>query len=220
MLAVSGLRIGTLVRLQYRHVKKDLEKGITPIHMHIEAEITKGKYHGYDTFLNHEAAEYLNAYLNARRKGRDKVPPENIRDESPLIRIMRHCEKSDPLPPCRISVIVRALFVKSGIVSKKNGTRMYELRSNSLRKFFRSRMAFLGVDRDYIEYMMGHKTDHYLDVKMMGIEYLRHIYQMSNISIWPRPETDKLVILKQTIQKLGLNPEQVLRPEFLTQAHI
>jgi hypothetical protein len=78
-------------------------------------------------------------------------------------------------------------------------------------------MAFQGVDRDYIEYMMGHKTDHYLDVKMMGIEYLRRIYQMSGISIWPQPETDKLVILKQTMQKLGLNPEEVLRPEILTQ---
>src|SRR4030067_2501403 len=45
MLALGGFRIGTLVKLQYRHVKRDLEKGIIPIHIHVEAEITKGKYH-------------------------------------------------------------------------------------------------------------------------------------------------------------------------------
>jgi hypothetical protein len=43
MLALGGFRIGTLVKLKYRHVKRDLEKMITPIHIHVEAEITKGK---------------------------------------------------------------------------------------------------------------------------------------------------------------------------------
>lgn len=75
-------------------------------------------------------------------------------------------------------------------------------KSERARKFFRSQMAFLGVDRDYIEFMVGHRTDHYLDVKMIGVEYLRQVYQMSGISIRPQPETNKLVILKQTIQKL------------------
>jgi hypothetical protein len=43
MLALGGFREGTLVKLQYRHVKQELEKGITPIHIHVEAEITKRK---------------------------------------------------------------------------------------------------------------------------------------------------------------------------------
>ncbi|HDQ06122.1 MAG TPA: hypothetical protein ENN36_05310, partial [Candidatus Bathyarchaeota archaeon] len=59
MLALGGFRIGTLVKLQYRHVKRDLEKMNTPIHIHVEAEITKGKYHDYDAFIGQEAAEYL-----------------------------------------------------------------------------------------------------------------------------------------------------------------
>jgi hypothetical protein len=57
MLALGGFRIGTLAKLQYRHVKRDLEKGIVPIHVHVEAEITKGKYHDYDTFLGQEAVD-------------------------------------------------------------------------------------------------------------------------------------------------------------------
>lgn len=51
MLSLAGLRKGTLTLLQYRHVKDDLEAGKTPLHIHIPAELTKGKYHDYDTFL-------------------------------------------------------------------------------------------------------------------------------------------------------------------------
>jgi integrase len=88
LLALGGFRIGSLAKLQYRHVKRDLEKGMIPIHVHVEAEITKGKYHDYDTFLNQEAAEYLKAYLDSRRKGSPtrRKQPEIIHDNSPLIR--------------------------------------------------------------------------------------------------------------------------------------
>jgi len=43
MLALGGFRIGTLVKLQYRHVKRDIERNAVPIHVHVEADITKGK---------------------------------------------------------------------------------------------------------------------------------------------------------------------------------
>lgn len=59
LLALGGFREGTLVRLRYRHVREDLEKGIIPAHIHVEAEITKGKYHDYDTFLGSEAVDSL-----------------------------------------------------------------------------------------------------------------------------------------------------------------
>ena len=51
ILALSGIGIGTLVKLTYGHVRKDLEAGIVPIHIHVEKEITKGKYQDYDTFI-------------------------------------------------------------------------------------------------------------------------------------------------------------------------
>ena len=69
MLALGGFRIGTLARLKYRHVREDLERDVVPMHVHVEAEITKGKYHSYDTFLGKEAAEYLKAYIGLRRRG-------------------------------------------------------------------------------------------------------------------------------------------------------
>ena len=86
ILALTGMREGTLVQLQYRHIMQDLEAGISPIHLHIEAEITKGKYADYDTFLGGEGPEFLKAYLETRRRGTRRTPPEILTPESPLIR--------------------------------------------------------------------------------------------------------------------------------------
>jgi len=88
MLALGGFRVDTLVKLKYRHVKRDLERNTTPIHIHVEAEITKRKYHDYDTFIGQEAVRYLKTYLELRKQGSptEKMPPENIHEESSLIR--------------------------------------------------------------------------------------------------------------------------------------
>ncbi|MCJ7759997.1 hypothetical protein MUP59_02505, partial [Candidatus Bathyarchaeota archaeon] len=85
-LALGGFRVGTLVKLQYRHIQKDLEDGIVPIHVHVEAKITKGEYGEYDTFLGLEAVEYIRAYFEFRRNGTNYIPPEDIKDPSPIIR--------------------------------------------------------------------------------------------------------------------------------------
>jgi hypothetical protein len=68
-LALGGFRIGTLCKLLYRHIKEDIERNIIPIHIHVEAKITKGKYHDYDAFLGKEAVDDLKAYLAARKSG-------------------------------------------------------------------------------------------------------------------------------------------------------
>lgn len=88
LLSLGGFREGTLVRLQYRHVREDLEKGIIPVHIHVESEITKGKYHDYDTFVGREAVEFLELYLDARRRGLidRRIQREEITDDSPLMR--------------------------------------------------------------------------------------------------------------------------------------
>ncbi|RLG40229.1 MAG: hypothetical protein DRO05_06875, partial [Thermoproteota archaeon] len=160
VLATSGMRIGTLVKLKYRHVKDDLEAGRVPVHIHVEAEITKGKYSDYDTFINEEAARYLKLYLDWRRRGTKKIPPEEIEDESPLFRTYER--EVRPLSHRGASAAIWNVFKKAGL-DRKNG-KMHEIRIHSLRKFFRTQMAALGVPSDYIEYMMGHKLSTYHDV--------------------------------------------------------
>ena len=70
-MASGGFRSGTLLKLKYRQVKNDLEAGIVPVHIHVEAEIIKGKYCNYDTFIGSEAVEYLKVYLETRRRPKE-----------------------------------------------------------------------------------------------------------------------------------------------------
>lgn len=213
MLALGGFRIETLAKLRYRHVKHDLEKGITPIHIHVEAAITKGKYHDYDTFIGAEAVEYLKLYLEQRRRGTDKIPPENITDESPLIRA--YSREVKPLTENQIYHIVHDLYVKAGLCSKVGGS-MYDLRAHSLRKYFRTQLAALGVPSDYIEYMMGHTISTYHDIRMKGVEFLRAIYASAGLSIRPKTKLGKLEMLKEFARLLGLNPEEIFVKEALS----
>jgi integrase len=216
-LSVSGIRLGTLLKLQYRHVKHDLEHEIIPIHMHIEATVTKGKRRSYDTFLNEEAAEYLKAYIDSRKKGSKKIPPEQIHDESPLIRTNR-CKEVRTVARQSITIRIHDLFVKAGILEKNSSRRSYEVRAHSLRKFFRTQMASLNVDRDYIDYMMGHASrDRYHDVRMKGVEYLRGVYLTSGIRIRPKIKVNRIDALKEIIQSWGLDPQKILTGEALAQ---
>jgi len=216
MQALGGFREGTLSQLEYRHIKHDFERGVTPIHVHVEEEITKGKYHDYDTFLGKEAADYLRAYLSERQKGSTcgKIPPETITDNSPLIRD-KHSPTPRPVYPKRIYYEVHGLYRKAGLLSEKRYGR-YDIRPHSIRKFFRTQLAALGIDRDYIEYMMGHTISTYHDIQMKGVEFLRTIYASSGLSIRPKTQQSKIDALKEIIRAWGMNPDEILTRQALT----
>jgi hypothetical protein len=214
LLALGGFREGTLVKLKYRHVKHDLEEGTYPIHVHVESEITKGKYHDYDTFLGQEIAEYLKVYLQARRNGTDKIPPEIIHDDSPLI---RHSRARNPLPvsTTQVYIVLHKLYLKAGLIPQKSLGRRYDLCAHSIRKYFKTTLASLNVQPDYIEYMMGHTVNTYHDIEMKGIEYLRGIYASSGLGIKRKTRISKIDALKEIIRAWGLNPEDILTRDAL-----
>jgi integrase len=219
MLALGAFRIGTLCKLRYRHARQDLERGIIPVHIHVDAAITKGKYHDYDTFIGREAVEYLKAYLEARRNCGlpNKIPPEKIHDESPLIRD-EHSKAVKPLTPSQVYNILHGLMAQAGLLGSKVGRR-YAIRPHSIRKFFRTQMAALGVQTDYIEYMMGHAISTYHDIQMKGIEFLRGVYAASGLCIKPKTKPSRIEMLKEMIRALGLNPEEILTKEALAMPH-
>jgi integrase len=219
MLALGAFRIGTLCKLRYRHVRQDLERGIIPVHIHVDAAITKGKYHDYDTFIGKEAVEYLKAYLESRRNGGlpNKIPPEKIHDESPLIRD-EHSKAVKPLTPSQVYNILHRLMSQVGLLGSKVGRR-YAIRPHSIRKFFRTQMAALGVQTDYIEYMMGHTISTYHDIQMKSIEFLRGVYAASGLCIKPKTKPSRIEMLKEMIRALGLNPEEILTKEALAMPH-
>jgi hypothetical protein len=192
-----------------------LEKGIIPIHVSIEPEITKGRYHGYSTFLNQEVAAWLKAYLELRRRGTASLPPECITDESPLIRCRSpHEGQNNSIKERALGMLFSRLCHEAGIKRIRTATG-FDVNVRSLRRFFRTQMSALGVQRDFVEYMMGHTPDTYLDLRMMGVEYFRRVYVISGISLKQKPEQDRLLLLKQAIERLDFKPEEMLKPEIL-----
>ncbi|MGA3192652.1 MAG: site-specific integrase [Candidatus Bathyarchaeia archaeon] len=217
ILAVSGLRVGTLLKLQYQHVKHDIERDIVPIHVHVEAELTKNKRRSYDTFLNDEASDCLRSYIEARIRGTQKIPREELHDESPLIRA-KLCKQVKTVTVGSVQSVIHDLYVKAGLLENNSLRRRYELRTHSFRKFFRTQMASLDVDRDCIDYMMGRRAkDRYHDIGMKGVEYLRGVYLNSRISIRAKVKMNKIDALKEIVQAWGLNPEKILTNEALAQ---
>lgn len=94
---------------------------------------------------------------------------------------------------------------------------MYTLRVHSLRKYFKTQLLSLGIQPDYVDYMMGHTVDTYHDVQSLGVEKLRNIYAGSGLSIKPKTRVSKIDALKEIIRAWGLNPEQLLTREALMQ---
>ncbi len=220
------MREGTLTRLQYRHVKHDLERGIVPLHMHIEGEITKGKYGEYDTFISAEGLDYLKRYLSSRRIGNERLesgkkrgmPPENIVDSSPLIR-NEHTTLVEPISNGAVHCSIHGLFRRAGLIGASGKVR-YDLRPHSIRKYFRTQLgANAKMPTDYIEYMMGHKTSTYNDIKGKGVEFLRNLYDSSGLSIRPKSKLTKVDQLKMFAASLGLNPDEVLSRDALAVPH-
>ena len=218
ILALTGLRVGTLVQLEYRHVMKDYEKGITPIHIHVESEITKGKYGDYDTFIGEEAIQYLRTYLKTRERGTSKMPLEQLTYNSPLIRDS-HSKKPKPITPGRIHTIINSLYKKAGLISQSPQKR-YKLRAHSLRKYFRTQLAALGtINTDYIEYMMGHQTSTYHDIESLGKETLRNHYATSGLSIKPKTQFDEYEKMATLARALNLDPNKVINKEAMLKPH-
>ncbi len=207
MLATSGLRVGTLVQLKYKHVKDDLEKGVVPVCIRIEPEITKGKYCDYFTFINDEAVYYLKLYLEERKKGSKHIPPEEINDDSPLFRT-KEDRKVKPVTYASVYKKLHELMMTAGLICE--GKRRHELNVHSLRKYFRTQLTLAGVPSDYIEFMMGHKISTYNSIKSLGVEKLREIYARSGISIKPKTMITKIEMLKEIVRSLGLDPEKIL----------
>ncbi len=224
--ATSGFREGTVSLLRYRHVKEDLEKNIVPVHVHVEADETKGQYTDYDTWIPEETVAVLKLYLDQRRRGSpprkdspltsttQKIPPEEITDESPLIRDSQSVEPR-PIGEKQIYRLAHNLFHRAGL-AKKNKHGQYELTFHSLRKFFETEMKSRGIsDPDLIQYWMGHVVSVYNDIQSKGIEYQRSEYAKANLRI--QPETGgagNIALFKkmamEMARELGVNPEQVI----------
>jgi hypothetical protein len=97
---------------------------------------------------------------------------------------------------------------------------MYDLRVHSLRKYFKTQLLALGVQPDYVDYMMGHTVDTYHDIQSIGVDRLRNAYAASGLAIRRKTQVSKLEALKEIIRAWGMNPEQLLSRDALAEGAI
>ncbi len=213
LIVLGGFREGTLSILTYGHVKKDLEQGVMPVHVHISMDETKGAYADFDTFLGAEVVYYVRLYLEERRRGSTRrsdgeyLPPEEIIDSSPLI---RDAQSTTPrgIGPKQIYKQIHDLIHKAGLDTRnKNGG--YELRVHTLRKCFKTWLVPKGVPESHIEYMMGHVTDVYDQVQSLGVEKLRSEYKNANLSIRPDSQNSRVDFMRDMLRSLGATREEM-----------
>lgn len=96
-------------------------------------------------------------------------------------------------------------------------TRRYYLRAHNLRKFFLTQMVSMVVERNYIEYMMGHTLSIYHDVKMKAVDFLQGIYLASGLRIQPKTRAYKILDPIEIIHSWEPNPEEVLTQKALNE---
>lgn len=218
VLALSGIRVGTLIKLKLKHLEPDLSRGVTPLCITVPAELNKGHYCSYFTFIGAEAVQYLRLYLEERRRGTRRVPAEKLTPESPLIRA-RCASKVKLVSKRSVYHAVQKLFRKAGLLKEARLGKRYQLCVHSLRKYFKTQLTARGVPTEFVEFMMGHKTSTYLDVKSKGVEFLRSLYAASGISIKSQTRLSRIEVLKEIVRALGFNPEEVLVKRVLKRPH-
>jgi len=89
----------------------------------------------------------------------------------------------------------------------------------SLRKYFKTQLLALGVQADYVDYMMDHTVDTYNDIQSIEIDTLRNSTRPQD---WQseRKQISKLDTIKEMIRALGENPEQLLSRDALAEGAI
>jgi hypothetical protein len=113
--------------------------------------------------------------------------------------------------PRLIRRTLRENFRRANLAAKSG--KLYTVRIHSLRKFFRTQVEALGVPRDYVEYMMGHKLSTYHYVGMKGIEFFRGVYAAANLRIQPKERASLADVLKEMIRARGEDPSRYLKAE-------
>jgi len=126
----SGLSVSDLLALTYGDIKEELEKGVTPLCLHLTRKKTGISF---ITFLGNWSIKLLKEYLTDRK----------LEDETPIYNVSER--------------VMHAYFRKTAqkYADKFRGRNPYS--PHSFRAAFRTFLSDHKVDPLYIEFWMGHK---------------------------------------------------------------
>ena len=192
-----GMAPVDVLKLTYGDVRKDLEANRIPIFI---ARIRTKTKADFETFLGPDAAEHLRNYLDSRRRGTDKVAPEELGDKSPLFIIAGTGQ----------AISSESLF-KSFIRARRQAGVSWT--PYTLRAFFNTNMKAAGVNDTLVEYWMGHKLPAQIDPYLFSPENQDKIYMSAYPRISLKGEQDLEKLRKQqlldTARLLGIPQEKL-----------
>jgi len=135
----TGLRVSDVAALNVGDV--DLESEFPMLQLRTQKRKVIAK-----TFLGPESQEMLKHYLDVRRRGTEKVPPENVTDSSPLFRCSLHEVRR--MSRISLSSTVHRIAKLAGVEG---------VSAHSFRRFFQTSLEAAGVSPTWIDRMIGHK---------------------------------------------------------------
>lgn len=192
LMAETGLRPDTLVKLQYKHIKEDFQSEKIPMKIDLPAELLKDRVGDRFAFIGEDGYKILKEYLGTLGE---------LKDDDYLFQPERRkILKGKPLPPHTFTNYFRTLALKLGITEKGERGKPFPIRLYCLRKYFRNN--FRG-DATIREFFMGHSLEvdeHYLD---RNIEKFRKEYERAypDLRIF-EPQTDEAVeALKEKLRE-------------------
>ncbi|MEM2921812.1 MAG: tyrosine-type recombinase/integrase [Candidatus Bathyarchaeia archaeon] len=155
LLASSGVRIGSIEHLKWKHLQEVVYKGQTFAKLLVP--VAKGG-EAYTTFISPEAYATILEYRRLRES-----EGERIRSESPLIRVAKWSkaeEKGSPVPASSKALRneLHALWLRAGL-REKSKRKPHDVKAvHSFRKFFATRLENAGVGRLIVETLQGHRS--------------------------------------------------------------
>jgi len=193
----SGLGITALRKLDYGHVKTQLEKNRIPMRIRITPRIRqKSSQAPFFTFFGAEACNSLKAYINERKRKIKKMREKgvSVRELTEISALFASEGKNVPLGD-RMAVSSIWRVVKDS--AERAGLEKEKIKPNSLTKAFEAELNRSLMDEETKKYLMGSPIP--------GIEYnvdeVEQNYSMCNFS---RAELSKLAIVKEFVQSLGI----------------
>ncbi len=204
----STLRDGEFLRLKYKNIKPDFEAGRTPLRVWIvsDEEIRKNRikirHRRYDPYVGKETYEALVNYFASREKGTDKIHPEVITDESP---ILRQISSPKPVNVGSLDDMIRRVGLRIGLVGMKphlfRGASQTALETAE----FEGAVDTAKIPKNWVDYLVGHKprgasAKHYSYPE----EKLREAYQKAEPFLSLRAvSSDDSVVKKQVFKTVA-----------------
>ena len=189
VLASSGMRIGSLIKLRLKHLNLDAFSDIAILE--VPPKAAKGGI-GYFTCITFEAREALEKHFSQRVENGEILGPESPLIKAPMAKGNTTYDS--------VAIAWNRCLKRAGLNEKSGGTHILHL--HTLRKFFRSQVEG-AITKSIREALMGHTSGEYLDRN-----YLRIPEQ--EMAEWYRKAVPSLTVYED-VQSEEFQRKQLLR---------